>query len=206
VMHDTVAMHWRDHMLLTGEALGRRGEVEQLFAQYDQRVEQFKQTRAVNPNPPTLATIGFYGEPTPYLLLDGFAYHDLIRDAGIALVPVQGKDSAAILAEFGNTALPLPLERLDLIDADRVVVVIDTPAGATAFEQLQKQAVWQNLPAVRAEQVFVRGNYWYSANPYDLHKVLDDLFVIVAGVDPVSVAPNLLLPPAAAPDATTKAS
>jgi ABC-type Fe3+-citrate transport system substrate-binding protein len=54
--------------------------------------------------------------------------------------------------------------------------------------------LWQTLSAVQNDRVFfINGEYWIRDNPIAAHAVLDDLFRIVAGVDPAEVAPNPFL-------------
>ncbi|MEM7125989.1 MAG: ABC transporter substrate-binding protein [Chloroflexota bacterium] len=193
VMYDVENMNWREHMLLTGHSIGRSVEVEELFTSVDARLEQLTATIADEGSTPSISVLGFYGDPVPYALFDSFAFADILRQAEIPLHPVGGMSSDEIMAEYGSPVLPVSLEMLDLIDAERLLVVVDTAEGEGFFGDLQQEAVWGNLSVVQSEQVHARGSYWYSANPYDLHKIIDDLFQIVAGVDPADISPNPLV-------------
>jgi hypothetical protein len=47
------------------------------------------------------------------------------------------------------------------------------------------------------------GNYWYRGIYYlATQRIIDDLFIYLAGVDPAEVAPNPYLPTEIAPEAT----
>lgn len=190
VMYDTAAP-WREAIGMAGEVIGKAEDVTALFEQLDARIELLSTTLAETSPTPTLATIGFYsGQTEPYLLLDGFAYHDLLHDAAVTLVPT---DMDSVVAELGSPVAALSTERLDLIDADRLLVIIDTATGSEDFASLRAHPLWKNLGVVKNDEVYSVGSYWYSSNPYDLHKVIDDIFRIVAGVEPADISPNPLL-------------
>jgi ABC-type Fe3+-hydroxamate transport system substrate-binding protein len=74
-----------------------------------------------------------------------------------------------------------------------MIVVLARPDSATFFSSLRESAVWQSLDVVQRGDVAEVGGYWFFDTPYDLNKVIDDLFRHVVEVDPAEVSPNPLI-------------
>lgn len=85
----------------------------------------------------------------------------------------------------------LSLERLGDIDADHVFFLPGWEAETQ--EEFLTHPLWQDLSAVQEKRVHfigATGEHWIRENVINAHRVLDDLFVYVAGVDPAEVSPN----------------
>ncbi|MEM9774488.1 MAG: ABC transporter substrate-binding protein [Chloroflexota bacterium] len=84
---------------------------------------------------------------------------------------------------------PLSIEELDHIDADHIFLLRGWEPDIQ--DEFLANPLWQTLEAVQNDQVhFIDGEYWVRTHPLALHRIMDDLFVHVAEVDPADVAPN----------------
>jgi len=86
---------------------------------------------------------------------------------------------------------PLSLERLTDLEADHVFFLPGWEADTQ--EAFLSNPLWGQLDAVQEEGVYFiggTGEHWIRENVINAHRVLDDLFIYVAGVDPAEVSPN----------------
>lgn len=94
-------------------------------------------------------------------------------------------------AEKANNAwwYSLSIEKLQELDADHIFLLSGWEPDIQA--DFLANPLWQTLEAVQNDQVhFIEGEYWVRTHPLSSHRVMDDIFVYVAGVDPADVAPN----------------
>jgi iron complex transport system substrate-binding protein len=75
-----------------------------------------------------------------------------------------------------NTAfLSVSFERLDLLDADVLFVMLNQGAEES-FKMYQKSELWQLLKAFKNNKVYiVDSSYWYFGNILAANAVLDDI-------------------------------
>jgi iron complex transport system substrate-binding protein len=96
-------------------------------------------------------------------------------------------------------------ERVDLLDGDIIFMFIAYPdpdinaASQILIDSLADNPLFQSLNATQNDAVYQVSGYWYGDGIYSAHHVLDDIFTIIAGVDPAEMSPN----PVANTDVTT---
>ncbi|MEM7799119.1 MAG: ABC transporter substrate-binding protein, partial [Chloroflexota bacterium] len=84
---------------------------------------------------------------------------------------------------------PLSVEALQDLDADHIFMLAGWEAEVQ--EAFMANPLWQTLEAVQNDQVhFIEGEYWVRTHPIASHRIIDDIFTHVAGVDAAEVAPN----------------
>lgn len=114
---------------------------------------------------------------------------ELAQQAGLTLADTIPTPEEALVAADSLYAIGISLEELPLIDADHVFLY--TNYGVNSQEGLFANPVWQSFEAMNPTRIhFLRGEYWVNDNPIAAHRVLDDLFWNVVGVDPEEAAPN----------------
>ncbi|MEM7537355.1 MAG: ABC transporter substrate-binding protein [Chloroflexota bacterium] len=84
---------------------------------------------------------------------------------------------------------PLSVEKLPFIDSEHVFLLRGWEPEVQ--EEFLENPLWQTLEAVQNDRVhFIDGEYWVRTHPIASHRIIDDLFIHIAGVDPAEVAPN----------------
>ncbi|GAB4177066.1 MAG: iron-siderophore ABC transporter substrate-binding protein [Roseiflexaceae bacterium] len=114
----------------------------------------------------------------------------ILRDVGLARPESQSLVGEAAMARYNaEQYIPVSEERLDLVDGDAIFyftyaatdpeVASKESAHIAAFEQ---KPLWQSLSAVKANKAFFVAGHWWRSQSYLLaNKVIDDLFIHLAG-------------------------
>jgi ABC-type Fe3+-hydroxamate transport system substrate-binding protein len=174
----------RERTMFAAEVLGVADEVAAQYAAADDRTAALGELLAGQGATPEISTIGFWDQPEPYVFTDG---------SGFSYVAILDQADIHVMSDGLTDVATLSLEQLELVDAEKMIVVLARPDSATFLTSLRESAVWQSLDVVQRDDVVEVGGYWFFDTPYDLNKVIDDLFRVVAEVDPAEVSPNPLL-------------
>lgn len=151
----TVALDWerlysdfRAGFLDLGNVLGKRGDAEARLTEYERELAE---TRAALQNVMGNETIAVLRVTARDLRLQGgigltgpLLYDDL------GLRPAELVRDLAIDEEF----VSLSLEALPQLDADHLLIVT-VPGDEAALNELQGSGLWQTIPAVRQEQIYL---------------------------------------------------
>jgi iron complex transport system substrate-binding protein len=194
---------WEDIVRTVGAAVNQSDALDTLFADYDARLQIFKDGIAAAPVgdvsviflvPDTL--LPFFG--------DTFS-GSIVLDSGLVF------PEALTTAAADGTLTEISLERLDLLSSSHHIFVVtsgfseeDLATYETLIAELEADPLWQSLPAVQAGNVHVVGRDWLGSSLIAANTVIDDLLVNVEKVDPRDVSPNPFL--GAAAEATETAS
>jgi iron complex transport system substrate-binding protein len=179
---------------------------DEALATFDHRVEVLGERIASNNREGTISVILYYGgELLVYNLNDGF---ELLETFGLTQLPEQ----AEVIGDEWRVAFSR--EQLNLINSDYIIMVTfaadeaEAANNAEMIAQLEADPLWQTLSAVQNGNLHFVDSYWITATIISQHRILDDLFTMVARVDPFEVAPNpFRTPPSeATPEATEAAS
>ncbi len=110
--------------------------------------------------------------------------------AGLELgASIPTPEVAATMPGGSSVALPVSQENLAFIDADHLFFYANL--GSDAEDLVRDNAVFQRFAAARPGRIhFLEGEYWFRSSASSAHRILDDLYRAVLGVDPESVAPN----------------
>ena len=130
-----------------------------------------------------------------------YVYEQLARQAGLSRPAGQGADLGTHKAAYGTshwgTVSP---ERLNEIDADVLIMLTyrATPEAEEGLKallaRLNGNPLWQTLGAVKNGAVYeVNSTQWLSFDFASVHSIIDQMFELVAGVDPQEVSPNPFL-------------
>jgi iron complex transport system substrate-binding protein len=188
---------WKDMTRTYGEIINAQAEVNALLDLYDDRLQTLREQ--LGEQPPVVSVVRAYPDRINLYLRDSFP-GTILQDAGIPRPDSQNYDMNEAAERFENP-IQYSISRETLRDAD-ADIIITWVFGGTAeiaedaraqLDDLFDDPLWNNLQAVQNGQVYQGGSYWIGSGILAAHRVVDDLFRYVAGVDPAEVAPNPFL-------------
>ncbi|WP_026082679.1 iron-siderophore ABC transporter substrate-binding protein [Mastigocladopsis repens] len=170
---------WKDTFLQIGEILGKTEKAKEVLAQYHQRVEKLRKVLGQKLSKTEVSVSRFYmgRQATQFRTINSFPV-SVLQEVGFSIPVVQRQ-----LTVGKQTYVHLNLERLDLLDADVLFVVIN-PGAEEIFEKYQKSPVWQLLNVVKNKRVYtVDSSYWIFGNIWSANAILNDLFKYLVGAE-----------------------
>jgi iron complex transport system substrate-binding protein len=187
---------WKTWLEAAAAALGLEAEQAQLFAAYEARMATFRTTVG---DPAAIAVSIVRVQPDDQVMLNLVnSFPSVVAaDAGLGRPESQALDAATAQERYGSEiGATISLEQAQLADADVIIVwgaqasADQMAAAEERWQALNANPVWASLGAVQAGDVHRVGSHWVGWGLHAAHAVLDDLFTIVAEVDPATVAPN----------------
>jgi iron complex transport system substrate-binding protein len=178
---------WQASARFFAQAINMTDAIDALEADYAERIDVFEATLVDAFGAASLTVSVLRVLPERLRLYFGESFAGVVlQNAGLQYPSAQ--QALAEESEFGSQLYQLSIEELPLIDADFVFVYVTdrlVEGQAEAYlEELQSDPLWQALPAVRNERLFVVGNYWFAAGYIAAHAIIDDLFAIVLNMEP----------------------
>lgn len=165
------AQTWKADFWAIADLVNRTAAAEQLLDRYEQRAAELKaalenQSQALEVSVVRIRSDGIF----PYVKssLTG----QVLEEAGVKRPPAQD-----VFLE-DSPRLAISLEELEKADGDIMFVYgLEFRGTETAFDRLQANPLWQELNAVRNDQVYVvPDSYWSFPGIQGLDLLLDDLF------------------------------
>jgi iron complex transport system substrate-binding protein len=154
---------WKETFLLLADAVNRKGQGEQVLAEYEKRVTAIKGRFAAR-SAVKLAHVGFYKPGTMTWYGQDRDTTEIMKSVGIDV------DGPA------TTARDVSTERLGDLTAPWLIVYGSGETGPTALSEAKKTPLWASLPAVKADQVIeVKDGVWTGAGLLWARALLDDL-------------------------------
>jgi len=148
-------------------AVGREERAERVVARYREHAARVRERvggREVAIVRPRLQSVWMYGPPSDA--------GRILADAGIAVQPVP--DDASITSDAPGAIGELSLERLPVIDAPRLFVILYNLRHHEGLEGYLNGPMWPRLPAVQAGNVHpVEGIAWTNHGPLGARRMLD---------------------------------
>ncbi len=173
---------WRSRLNLAGEVLGLTDTVDGLLADYDARVEELKTALGEEAADIKISLIRTFPDQIG-LVLEGTNAAAVLNSVGLVRPEAQTVDYDYVLETLGGRPeLLISAEELQLADGDIIFVFGESP-------QLIDNPLWATLNAVKNEQAFEVGYYWWGDDLLSAHDMLDDLFKYVAKVEPEHTNP-----------------
>jgi iron complex transport system substrate-binding protein len=165
VFAENIGAVWKDNFKLYAEALGKQKEGEVVIANYNQRLDAFKQR--MGDRLKTQVSVLRVVEDGVRILQKKMYIGVILADAGLARPPAQDVDDRFQLVSF---------EQIPEMDGD-VIFISYYGKNDTAFRQLLAQPLWQANKAVAAGQVYpVNDDIWQTGLGFtSANLVIDDL-------------------------------
>lgn len=170
VFTESTGAPWRENFEKHAEALGEQEEAEQVVAEYESRLEEFK-NEVEEPRPET-SIVRFVPGDTRIYQKDSFI-GTILEDAGLPRPEPQDQDEFALM-NVSEEAIPE-------MDGDVIFTTVYGNADETARQDITSSPLWQELDAVQNERVYeVSDDTWMLGIGYTAaDEVLDDLFEYV---------------------------
>lgn len=174
---------WKEVFHAFGTVLNREAIAQQVMANYDQRLQEFKRRLAEEKSsPPLVSVIRVYPEKINIYLRDSFP-GTIVQDAGLPRPPSQNL-SAAEAQKIANNPIQMSISRELLPEADGDVMFLWTGENTLEASQqakeklaaLKSDPLWQKLKVVKENKVYQVPSYWIGSGPMAANAVIDDLF------------------------------
>ncbi len=165
VFAEAVGAVWKDSFKLYAEALGKQEQGEKVIADYNARLESFKQRMGDKLN--TQVSVLRVVEDGVRIIQQRMYIGVILKDAGLARPPLQQADDRFQLVSF---------EQIPDMNGD-VIFVSYFGKNDAAYQQLLAQPLWQANQAVAAGKAFpVNDDTWQTGLGFvSANLVIDDL-------------------------------
>ena len=170
---DYVQFGWQDALLRIAETTGKTEKAQNLLKEYQKRVEKIRTFANDNLTEKTVSISRFYAGNNFTEFRTKYSFPgSIITEVGILLPEVQNQ----LTTNENQPLVSVSLERIDLINADILFIVLD-PGAEENFQKFENSPLWQNLKAVKNQRVYtVDSSYWIFGNILSANAILDDLF------------------------------
>ncbi|QDH21060.1 ABC transporter substrate-binding protein [Saccharibacillus brassicae] len=170
---------WRQELLTIGEVLGKPEDAQRVLDEYEAKAADAKSKLGAATKGANKAAALWVTEKDVYVVNMNLSSGDVIyNDLGMAVPDLVKQSSEAGEANWSS----LSLELLAGLDADYVFLV---NASGKDKEQVLADPVWQNIPAVKAGQVyeFGRDSSWLYTGAVANSRMIDDVLRSVTGAE-----------------------
>lgn len=178
IVHETV-YKFKETAQMMGQALNKDAEADQLIAEWEARVADFKQkieAKLGDQWPIEAAVLNFRADHAR-IYVTGYA-GDILNELGFIRSEYQQEE-----ADKGTVILRLTdKESIPSMNADVFFVFLSDPSNEPAvlktYEEWKSHPLWQNLDAVKSDQVYVIDEIiWNLGGGYkSAHLLLDQLY------------------------------
>lgn len=155
---------WKEKLLLSAEAVGKRDQGEALLEEYEQRADDLA-SRLDNPEDIEVSVVRVLPDGLRLYQNDTFI-GGILKDVGLSRPQSQDEN---------DLWLQISRERMELADGDVIFVWSLGEEAATTRKRLEDDPLWSKLDAVQAGKVYEVPGYWIGRGPIAANKVLDDL-------------------------------
>jgi iron complex transport system substrate-binding protein len=179
---------WKEAFRTFSTVVNRETIEQQVMQQYDRRLQDFqnqlKETLKKNKLSafPKVSVVRIYPGSINLYLRDSFP-GTVLYDAGLPRPTAQDMTDHEATQLFNNPIqVSISLERIEQADGDVIFVWTseNTAQGNETAQkklaELQANALWQHLNAVRKKHVYFVPDYWIGSGPIAANAVLDDLY------------------------------
>ncbi|NDJ17927.1 iron-siderophore ABC transporter substrate-binding protein [Myxacorys almedinensis] len=160
---------FKKNLKYLADILDKSDRVDRILAEYNQRIQTFRQQLGTTLNTKTVSIVHLYGSTVHVYGSDLTVYGQIMKDAGIRLIPAY-RD----LKGYSG----LSIEALSDWDADILFVVVLLKTDSEHLRSLSflKQPLWSALKAVQNKQVYAVTWANTVAGPITANQFIDDLY------------------------------
>ncbi len=160
---------WDQHFSFLAEALGKQDVEKAVWDHYYQRIEELKLALGDRYKDQKISFIYLGKGQINIDTKDSFAGF-ILNDAGL-------QRPASQMIEVPNAYYTVSKEEIEKADGDVLFVTTFSNDGAQAFEEIQRDPLWQKLKAVQNNRVYsVDFMSWSAGHILGVDGVIDDLF------------------------------
>lgn len=165
------SLKWKEVFYNIAETLDRTEKAEDVLEQYQQRVQNMQEKISDDLGNLEVSVSRFYGSGRVQIDTIFSFSGAILQELGLSAPPQQLK----LATSPDRYAVEISLEKVDLLEADVLFVMLD-PGAEESFEKYQQSPLWQTLNVVKKERVYiVDSGYWYSGNILAANAILDDI-------------------------------
>jgi len=164
---------WKKILQSTGNAMNQAEAVEKVLAEYNQRLEKFRQRLDQPAQAIEVSVVRIFPDRVNLVTAGGFS-GSILEDAKLSRPPSQQGD---------DVYRRISQEQLHLADGDVLFVWSRTHSSEerqqdqAEIKQLKTNPLWSQLEVVQEGKVYqANGNYWIGSGPIAANFVIDDLF------------------------------
>lgn len=160
---------WKKHLRDVAKAIGKTEEAEQLMADYEHRIQEFKVLMGDRLDQLQVSLVNPGNDFVNADVKNSFP-GTILEDVGLHRPPKQD-----ITAKAGM--IQLSLETIPRLDGDVIFVYDWGDESDRTLDKLRRNPLWLQLDAVKQDKVYVVDNrFWRGSNILAANKVIDDLF------------------------------
>lgn len=168
--------NWREHLLLTAQLLDVSQEAEAWLRNYELKIKLAREHLNRELKNETILVMSIFKQQYRFCPTRGMRdvlFHDLQLNG-------PGGFNAAEHNQL------ITAEQLAQMDADRILVnICQEPESLSQWQSLQSSLLWQDLKAVRKNQVSsISSDPWREYSAYASERIVDDLLRLVQGHHP----------------------
>jgi iron complex transport system substrate-binding protein len=159
------------------EILGRSDQVEAILAEYNAKVQRFRQQLEEKLKTKTVSLLAFWGSTLHVYGSELLFYADVMDDIGIRFIPAY--------KNLKSDYLRLNIETVPDWDADFLFIHF---YYREEFEKLKslsffKEPIWSTLKAVRNKQVYIMS--WAGGGPIAANQIINELYKYFLDTAPI---------------------
>ena len=163
-----VSEQWQ-YFDFVAEVLDKEDAATRVKDDYYQRVERLKSALSDRYQNKEISVVGGNNINDLYAYTRNIFPGYILDDLALKRPQAQNISDPAVIHNISQ-------ETLDILDGDLIFFLAFGDGSRAAFEELQQVPLWQDLKAVRENQVYlVEGDPWIDASPLAAHAVLDDI-------------------------------
>ena len=168
---EPIHLKWKQTFVKIAEKLDRKEQAQTALNKYQQRVDKLRQQIKQKVGDKTVSVMRFYASGRVQVETIYSFSTVIIQELGLSLPP----QLLPFSTDKDTSTIPISLERVDLVDADVLFVMLD-PDSEDNFKRYQSSPLWKKLNVVENNRVYtVDSNYWYFGNILAANAILDDL-------------------------------
>ncbi|MEO0336876.1 MAG: iron-siderophore ABC transporter substrate-binding protein, partial [Pseudomonadota bacterium] len=150
------------------EILGKSDQVEGILAEYNEKIQKFRQRFGEKLKSKTISLLAFFSGNFHVIGPETLVHAQIMREAGIQFIPAYKNLKR-------NTQYNMSLEALPDWDADFLFIGLIDKNPLEDLEPVFKQPLWSKLRAVRNDQVYILEKY-FSGGPIGATQFVEDLY------------------------------
>jgi iron complex transport system substrate-binding protein len=159
---------WKNNLKLYAQALGKEQEAEKLMADYQKRLDEFKQKMGDRLSKTQVSLLRSFPDHARIYQNDSFA-GQVLKDAG--LPRPKSQDKAAVFEKVTE-------ERIPDMDGDVILMFYYGKSKGDSLAKIKSNPLWAQLNAVKQGKVYeVDDGIWgLGLGPIAANLIVDDLF------------------------------
>lgn len=190
IVDDEKAESWLDTPRMVADLFGKQAEQAELEAGLEARLTGLRDALAKAGSPSFTFTQVEAADSFWTFTTEAFG-PEFAVSAGMKTGPsIPTPEVAATMPSGSTVAVPVSQENLGFIDADHIFLYANNESDG-AEEMLRNSPIFQKFAADRPGRVhFLKGEYWFRGSASSAHRIIDDIYRNVLGVEPKDVSPN----------------